>query len=70
MPPVTAASTDNLAGAPGVVVGILLIFAAIVWFSPVARVKVKRITMVLVIAAIALIVIFGYLRPLASGCGA
>lgn len=52
---------EGLNAAPGVVVGILLIIAAVMWFSPGARHKFRRATLWLVVAAIAMIVIFGYL---------
>lgn len=52
---------EGLDAAPGVVVGILLIIAAVMWFSPGARHKFRRATLWLVVAAIAMIVIFGYL---------
>ncbi len=52
---------EGLDAAPGVVVGILLIIAAVMWFSPGARHKFRRATLWLVVAAVAMIVIFGYL---------
>jgi uncharacterized membrane protein len=52
---------EGLNAAPGVAVGVLLILAAIMWFSPGARHKFRRATLWLVVAAVAMIVIFGYL---------
>ncbi len=52
---------EGLNAAPGVAVGVLLIIAAIMWFSPGARHKFRRATLWLVIAAVAMIVVFGYL---------
>ncbi|WP_155830018.1 hypothetical protein [Glycomyces tenuis] len=52
---------EGLNAAPGVAVGVLLIIAAIMWFSPGARHKFRRATLWLVIAAVAMIIIFGYL---------
>ncbi|GAB3238585.1 hypothetical protein GCM10027447_38160 [Glycomyces halotolerans] len=52
---------EGLNAAPGVVVGILLILAAIMWFSPGARHKFRKATLWLVVAAVATIIIFGYL---------
>ncbi|GAA1671121.1 hypothetical protein GCM10009830_16360 [Glycomyces endophyticus] len=53
---------DNLGAAPGVVVGVLLIIAAVMWFSPGARHKFRKATLWLVIIAVAMIIIFGYLN--------
>jgi hypothetical protein len=50
---------EGLNAAPGVAVGVLLILAAIMWFSPGARHKFRRATLWLVVAAVAMIVIFG-----------
>ncbi|HEU5129028.1 MAG TPA: hypothetical protein VFU12_13660 [Glycomyces sp.] len=52
---------EGLNAAPGVAVGVLLILAAIMWFSPGARHKFRKATLWLVIVAVAMIVIFGYL---------
>jgi uncharacterized membrane protein len=52
---------EGLNAAPGVAVGVLLIIAAITWFSPGARHKFRRATLWLVIAAVAVVIIFGYL---------
>lgn len=52
---------EDLSAAPGVAVGILLIIAAIMWFSPGARHKFRKATLWLVVAALAVMVIFGYL---------
>jgi hypothetical protein len=53
---------EGLNSAPGVVVGVLLIMAAIMWFSPGARHKFRKATLWLVIVAVAMIIIFGYLN--------
>lgn len=53
---------EGLNSAPGVVVGVLLIIAAIMWFSPGARHKFRKATLWLVIVAVAMIIIFGYLN--------
>lgn len=39
----------------------LLLIAAVMWFSPGARHKFRKATMWLVIVAVAMIIIFGYL---------
>ncbi|WP_199034737.1 hypothetical protein [Glycomyces salinus] len=52
-------SVDVLAAVPGIVVGILLIFFAILWSSPYQRWKARRFTLGLVIAAIAAVIVFG-----------
>lgn len=52
---------EDLSAAPGVAVGVLLIIAAVMWFSPGARHKFRRAALWLVIVAVAVIVIFGYL---------
>lgn len=66
----TAQSDDSLRAAPGVAVGILLVIAAVLWFSPLARWKMRRLTLWLVIAAVACIVLFGYLGIGRTGGGA
>jgi len=40
---------------------VLLLIAAVMWFSPGARHKFRKATMWLVIVAVAMIIIFGYL---------
>lgn len=64
-----AAGADpvGLETAPGVVVGVLLIIAAIMWFSPGARHKFRRATLWLVIVAVAMIIIVGYLNVRPGG---
>ncbi|WP_100444137.1 hypothetical protein [Glycomyces xiaoerkulensis] len=52
---------EGLNAAPGVVVGILLIVAAIMWFSPGARHRFRKATLWLVVAAVAVIIIYGYI---------
>ncbi|GAB3657948.1 hypothetical protein [Glycomyces tarimensis] len=52
---------EDLSAAPGVAVGILLIIAAVMWFSPGARHKFRKATLWLVIVAVAMIIVFGYL---------
>ena len=52
---------EDLSAAPGVAVGILLIIAAVMWFSPGARHKFRKATLWLVIAAVAVIIIFNFL---------
>jgi ABC-type nickel/cobalt efflux system permease component RcnA len=52
---------EGLSAAPGVAVGVLLIVAAIMWFSPGARHKFRKATLWLVVAAVALIILVGYL---------
>ena len=52
---------EGLNAAPGVVVGILLIFAAIMWFSPGSRHKFRKATLWLVVAAVAVMIIYGYI---------
>ena len=44
------------------VIGVLLIIAAIMWFSPGARHKFRKATLWLVIAAVSLIIIFELLK--------
>ncbi|MFC4337969.1 hypothetical protein [Salininema proteolyticum] len=56
-----AQSGSNLQAAPGVAVGILLIMAAVAWFSPTVRRKFRKATLWLSIAAIAALVLYGYL---------
>jgi hypothetical protein len=53
---------EGISAAPGVVVGVLLIIAAIMWFSPGARHKFRKATLWLVIAAVAMIIIFELLK--------
>ncbi|MFC3495364.1 hypothetical protein [Glycomyces rhizosphaerae] len=53
---------EGISSAPGVVVGVLLIIAAVMWFSPGARHKFRKATLWLVIVAVAMIIIFGYLN--------
>ena len=57
----------NLQSVPGVVVGVLLLIAAIMWFDAYRRYKAKRAMLWLAVAAVALIIAFGYLRALAPG---
>ncbi|MCH7230250.1 hypothetical protein L0U85_05175 [Glycomyces sp. L485] len=52
---------EDLSAAPGVAVGILLIIAAVMWFSPGARHKFRKATLWLVLVAVAMIIIFGYM---------
>lgn len=52
---------EDLSAAPGVAVGVLLIVAAVMWFSPGARHKFRSATLWLVVAAVAVIIVFGYL---------
>lgn len=51
---------EGLNAAPGVAVGVLLLVAAIMWFSPSARHKLRKLTLWLVVAAIAAIILWGY----------
>jgi hypothetical protein len=55
----------GIEAAPGVAVGVLLIVVAIIWFSPYGRWKFKKASLWLVIIAVAMIIICGYLdvRP-------
>ncbi|MEU5156833.1 hypothetical protein [Glycomyces sp. NPDC021274] len=53
---------EGISSAPGVVIGVLLILAAVMWFSPGARHKFRKATLWLVIAAVALIIIFELLK--------
>ncbi|THV41721.1 hypothetical protein [Glycomyces buryatensis] len=53
---------EGLSAAPGVVVGALLLVAAVMWFSPGARHKFRKATMWLVLAAVAMIILVGYLN--------
>lgn len=55
------AASGDLSAAPGIVVGILLILAAILWFSPAGRWRFKHLVGWLVVGAIAAIIIVGYL---------
>jgi hypothetical protein len=57
-----AATPTGIEAAPGLVVGVLLIIAAIAWFSPYQRYKFRKATLWLVIVAVAMIIIFGYLN--------
>ncbi|WP_025274409.1 hypothetical protein [Haloglycomyces albus] len=59
-------AADSLQAAPGVAVGILLIVAAVAWFSPVARRKFRKATLWLSVLAIAVLVLYGYLGGAAS----
>jgi hypothetical protein len=65
-----AAPPTGIEAAPGVVVGVLLIIAAIAWFSPYQRYKFRKATLWLVIVAVAMIIIFGYLDVRPGGEGA
>ncbi|MEU6246057.1 hypothetical protein [Glycomyces sp. NPDC047010] len=56
-----ASAPADFQAVPGVVVGVLLIVAALGWFSWKGRWIAKRTTLWLVVAAIAVIVICGYL---------
>lgn len=57
----TGTGPSGLQAAPGVAVGILLMLAALGWFSWKVRWDTKKTLMWLVIAAIAAIIICGYL---------
>jgi uncharacterized BrkB/YihY/UPF0761 family membrane protein len=62
----TAAST-GFEAVPGVVVGVLLLIAAIAWFAPSKRFKFRRATLWLVIAAVAMIIIVEFLNDNSRG---
>lgn len=66
-PTVAAQSPEALSAAPGVVVGVLVILAAIAWFSPNGRWKAKKATLWLGIVAVAMIIICGYLNVRPGG---
>lgn len=58
---------EGLNAAPGVAVGVLLLVAAIMWFSPSAQRKMRKMTLWLVVAAIAAIIIWGYAPNATAG---
>lgn len=63
----TTTAQDDLTSAPGVAVGVLLLVAAILWFSPYDRYKAKKAVLWLGVIAVAVIIVFGLLRALTPG---
>jgi hypothetical protein len=53
---------EGISSAPAVVVGVLLMLVAVMWFSPGARHKFRKATLWLVVVAIAMIIIFELLK--------
>ena len=66
----TATASEETSTIPGVAVGVLLVIAAILWFSPGARYKFKKLTLWCVVIAIAAVIMSGYVRPHLTGGGA